>query len=152
MAPTTLTCRRKSWRLAKALIHARAFTVLELLIVCALAAILLAYAVPSYRSYVQRIHRGQAIEALLSSASCQERHFARSFSYDTRICQPGNNGQHYAFSFDPADTDSSATFRLSASPLPAQAGDVCGTLVLDQSGERSITGPVGQLRRCWEGR
>jgi type IV pilus assembly protein PilE len=129
-----------------------AFTLLELLIVCAVGAILLTYAVPAYQAYVQRVYRGLAIEALLASAACQERYFARAYSYNTQRCLPLPDGQRYDFSFVPEDTASAATFVVQATPMDSQAQDICGTLGLDHSGMRTISGPAGNLRKCWEGR
>ena len=44
--------------------HASAFTLLELIIALAIGAILVVYAVPSYRSHVARSHRIDAASAL----------------------------------------------------------------------------------------
>jgi type IV pilus assembly protein PilE len=131
----------------------RGYTLLELMIVCALMAIMLTFAIPSYQSYVQRAHRGTAIEVLLGAAACQERIYARDFSYDTNRCLPrAEKDDKYAFGFEPENVATASLFSVNAEPLGAQAGDPCGSLMLDQSGARSITGPVERLRKCWEGR
>jgi len=139
------------------------FTLLELMIVCALAAILLMLAVPGYQGYVMRSHRSMAIEQLLAAAACQERIYARQFSYDTSKClesgeesveDPGEDPgeDNYAFRYEPPAVSGSTGFVIVAEPLAAQRADPCGSLILDQSGERSISGPQSRVRFCWEGR
>ena len=55
-------------------------TFVELLVVLAIIGVLASLAWPSYRQYVVRAHRSEAIEALLATAAEQERfliHFGR---------------------------------------------------------------------------
>jgi len=131
----------------------RGFTLLELMIVCALVAIVLAFAIPAYQSYVQRAYRGTAVEALLSAAACQERIHAHDFNYDTNRClPPPNKDDKYGFEFEPAHQAGVDSYTAIAQPLGAQSADACGSMSLDQNGNRSISGPQDQLRRCWEGR
>ena len=132
--------------------NSHAFTLLELMITCALAAILLAMAVPGYHLYMLRAYRGAAIERLLAAAACQERIHASEFSYDTNRCLPGDEEAHYHIRFEPAATAAASGFLVIAEPLEAQDADPCGNLSLDQSGVRGISGPTVRLRRCWEGR
>jgi type IV pilus assembly protein PilE len=159
MAATSMT--RVSWckHCPPSATNKPGFTLLELMIVCALAAILLMLAVPGYQGYVMRSHRSMAIEQLLAAAVCQERIYARQFSYDTSKClesgeesdeEPGKD--HYAFRFEPPAVSGSGGFVIVAEPLAAQRADPCGNLILDQTGERSITGPRSRVRLCWEGR
>jgi type IV pilus assembly protein PilE len=129
------------------------YTLLEILIVCALVAILLMFAIPAYQSYVQRVHRGAAMEVLMAAASCQERIHARDFSYDTNRCLPlPNPGDTYAFAFEPEHNAAADSWIVTAIPLGTQTADPCGRLMLDQNGTRSISGAAERLRKCWEGR
>ena len=131
----------------------RGYTLLELMIVCVLMAIMLTFAIPSYQSYVQRVHRGTAIEVLLAAAACQERIYARDFSYDTNRCLPlPGKDDTYVFGFEPDHQAAVSSYVVMAWPLGTQRDDPCGGLMLDQNGTRSITGPVERLRKCWEGR
>lgn len=61
--------------------QARGFTLIELMIVVAVAAILAAVAVPSYRQYVMRANRADATAALLRLASAQERFYLQNNRY-----------------------------------------------------------------------
>lgn len=127
------------------------FTLLEVMIVCALAAILLMLAVPGYQGFLIRAHRSAAIELVLAAAACEERIYARRFSYDTTQClEPGEG--HYELRFEPPASANSAGYVIVAEPLAAQSADPCGSLFLDQTGERGISGPRSRIRFCWEGR
>ncbi len=131
----------------------RGFTLLELLIVCALVAIMLTFAIPAYQAYVQRAYRGTAIEVLLTAAACQERIHARDFNYDTNRClAPPDKDDRYGFGFEPDHQAAVSAYIVVAQPLGAQSADPCGSLSLDQNGTRSISGPHERLRKCWEGR
>jgi len=133
--------------------NSRGFTLLELLIVCAVAAIMLTFAIPAYQSYLQRVYRGTAIEVLLAAAACQERIHARDFSYDTNRCLPlPGKDDMYVFGFEPDHQAAVSSYVVIAWPLGTHPVDLCGGLMLDQNGTRSITGPVEHLRKCWEGR
>ncbi len=132
--------------------HCRAFTLLELMIVCSLAAILLALATPAYHHYLLRAYRTTAIETLLAAAACQERIYASEFNYDTNRCLAPGVEEKYHVRFEPVATAASSTFIVLAEPVEAQREDPCGNLSLDQSGMRGISGPAERLRKCWEGR
>ena len=128
------------------------YSLLELLIVCGLLAILLSLAVPTYTQYLARSHRSAAIEKLLAAAACQQRLFAREFGYDTRQCLPSDTGEFYTLRFEPAAQADLAAFTVVADPLGSQIRDPCGSLSLDDTGRRDISGPAEWSRKCWEGR
>jgi type IV pilus assembly protein PilE len=67
----------------------RGFGLLELMIAMLVVAVLLGLAIPSYRQYVSRAHRAEAVRTLLAAASCQERIRAQSGYYDTARCASG---------------------------------------------------------------
>lgn len=128
------------------------YSLLEILIVVALIGIILAYAVPSYQQYLQRVHRADAVRTLLSIAGCQERIRAKSGFYDTTRCLGEEPQARYAFSMEPEDKPSSLTFRAIARPIRASANDPCGTLSITQTGSRSISGDLQYRMDCWTGR
>jgi type IV pilus assembly protein PilE len=130
----------------------RAFSLLELMIVCSLVAILLLLAIPGYRAYVMRGYRSTAIESLLAAAACQERIYAREFAYDTHRCREQDSAGKYELHFEPADTGGLKSFTVVATPAEPQREDPCGSLRLDHTGARGISGPAERLRQCWEGR
>ncbi len=132
-------------------VHASAFTLIELVIVVAVLTILMMLAVPSYRQYVLRVQRGEAVNMLLQAAICQERVYARSGDYDTGSCLVNNTQDHYQLSYQPANTQGQ-NFVAIARPLGAQKADRCGSLLLDQSGNRNIDAAGASVTKCWNGR
>jgi type IV pilus assembly protein PilE len=130
----------------------RGMSLLEVVMVSALLAILLGFAIPGYQQYLLRSHRVAVIERLLDAARCQERIYTTAFHYDTTRCGGPVPSEHYRLRFEPADTVGSLGFTVYADPLGAQQGDPCGSLGLDHSGRRTISGDAARQRRCWEGR
>lgn len=59
------------------------FTLIELMVVLVIISIIMAYAVPSYRQYVLRAKRSEALNALLLTASLQEKYYANNNTYGT---------------------------------------------------------------------
>jgi type IV pilus assembly protein PilE len=128
------------------------FSLIELVIVCGLVAILLSIAMPNYRSYVQRAYRSSAIELLIGAVTCQQRIYLSELSYDTGRCLPNEHEQRYRLRYVPAETTELSGYTVIAEPVGDQRTDGCGSLSLNHSGVRGISGPATQLRPCWEGR
>lgn len=126
-------------------------TLIELVIVMAVMGILIATAVPSYRSYMLRVHRSEAIRILLQAAMCQERIYASNGNYDTNQCYPATEYQQYQLSYSPAESQSGSYLAV-ATPAGAQLADPCGSLSLDQNGARDISGENISSMKCWNGR
>jgi type IV pilus assembly protein PilE len=127
------------------------FSVLELVMVLAIIGVLLTIAVPSYQWYVQRAHRAEAIRMMLVVADCQERIRADTGFYDTSRCGENLANDFHEFRIEPADRNQSLEFTVFAKPRPGR-DDSCGSLSLDQSGTRSISGKLDALSKCWSGR
>ena len=126
-------------------------TLIELVIVMAVIGILVAIAVPSYRSHMLRVHRTEAIRLLLQASMCQERIYASNGSYDTNRCQPASEYRQYQLSYTTSDTQSNSYLAM-ATPAGPQLADPCGSLSLDQNGARSISGQNISSIKCWNGR
>jgi type IV pilus assembly protein PilE len=131
--------------------HTHGMTLIELTIVVAVMGILLAIAVPSYRSYTLRVHRTEAIRMLLQASMCQERLIASRGSYDTGLCQPASDQQRYELTYNSPDSQG-RTYLAMAIPTGAQLADPCGSLMLDQSGIRRISASNVSVAKCWNGR
>lgn len=129
----------------------RGWTLIELVLVIAILAILLAIALPSYQHYMLRVHRSEAIAALLEVAACQERIFAVSGRYDTTHCIP-EGLDHYSIRMEPPGEAGSLAFIAWADPAGGQARDGCGSLGLDQTGLRKASGVDADVNLCWRGR
>lgn len=126
-------------------------TVIEVVIALAIVAILVTLAVPGYQRYLQRAERAEAVRALLAAAACQERLRAAAGYYDTGRCLDGLDSDTWRFRFDPAGDDAALAYTAIAVPRRTRAGDLCGSLSLDQAGTRAISGQ-GEVGDCWGGR
>jgi type IV pilus assembly protein PilE len=125
-----------------------AFTLLELVTVIAIVGILLSIALPSYRSYLLRVHRSEAVHSLLEIAGCQERVFAMHGRYDTTRCLDLDL-DHYAIRMEPLEESETLVFTAWADPIGSQQADRCGSLGLDQSGLRQVSGEGADPGKCW---
>ena len=123
---------------------------IELIIVVAVMAILLATAVPGYRNYMLRVHRTEAIRMLLQASMCQERLIASGGQYDTNRCRPVSEQQRYQLTYDSPDPQGRSYVAI-AVPAGAQLDDPCGSLSLDQSGARGISAQNTSIEKCWNG-
>jgi len=129
----------------------RGMTLIELVIVVAIVGIMTTIAVPSYRSYTLRVHRTEAIRMLLQASMCQERLAASRGSYDTSECRPVSAQHRYEITYSAPDTQGH-TYIAMAIPNGAQLADPCGSLIIDQSGNRRISAPDASVTKCWNGR
>lgn len=140
-----------------------AFSLLELVIALAVSAAIAAYAIPSYREYIARGHRRDAIAALYRAA-----HVLEGEGLD--FSRPGTGRLPAGFEQAPAAGD--AVYRLQVRPgdpgnggyaieaRPVEngpmAGDACGTFAIDALGRRTnlLNGAVASDARtnCWLGR
>jgi len=133
----------------------KGFTLIELMIVIAIVAILVALALPSYTSYVRKAKRGDAQSLLMNWANMQEIWRANNTTYAdaTDITVPTLD--LYTFTI----TDVSATtYALAADATGDQADDKdrnqpCNPLILDQSGRKwpqdTDWPAVGTVTYCW---
>lgn len=148
----------------------RGFTLIEVLITVAIIGILAAIAYPSYVDSVVKSNRAAAKGCLSQHANFMERFYTTNLSYyrDTGgtviggganpVLPPlgcdtgGGIGNHYAFSFSAAPSAASPNiYTIQAVPQGAQASRdnaKCGTLTLDQAGNRTASGSGG-VTACW---
>lgn len=119
------------------------FSLIELMIVVAIIGILMAVAYPSYLEYIRETRRGVAQADLTELAQWMARQHAVDFDYrdgggDPALpftTSPRNGNSFYAITFV-AGSVGQNTFTLQAAPTGDQAGDRCGTLTIDQTGNR----------------
>lgn len=147
---------------------------LELVIALAMAAVLVAYAVPSYLAYVARGHRIDAVLALHRAAqfiTAAEAGATGPDAFGTTLALPPGFSRVpqagrivYQLEWLRAG-DASGGYELHAIPATdgPMRGDACGTFVLDGLGVRSNLSPHPGLNpspvadgvhseRCWSGR
>jgi type IV pilus assembly protein PilE len=137
-------------------LHTSAFTLLELMIALAIAATLLVFAVPSYRSQVARTHRVDAASALYRAAQFVE----AAASDGTATLPPGLDQAPqfgtpaYRLHVLPAD-DANGGYSLEAAPIETgpMRDDACGVFTLDATGLRgnrsSANGVAPANSDCW---
>lgn len=135
-------------------------TLVELMLVVAIAAILAAISYPGYRQHVLRAGRTEGQALLLDAAAREARYFAQNNSYVVatddlaqlglpRVMAKGadSTSGRYLLTVEPgAETDGG--YRLTATPQDSQAQDLsCGALSLNTLGERQSA--AGSAADCW---
>ncbi len=126
-------------------------SLLELLVVVAIAAILTLAALPGYRAYLLRANRVEARSALLAVAAGQEAHYLHHREYTTQLTavppaglgsSAVTDGGNYAITIDAADA---STFTATAIAIGKQVHDAhCAQFGLDAAGARTAT-----HHDCW---
>jgi len=148
---------------------ASGFSVIELLIAVAIAAILAAVAVPAYTDLMRRSHRSEARVTLIQAAHWMERAATATGVYPAVdqlpsgiLATPGSKAPRVILSDRSltvvndrysvvAASESGRTYTLVATPIAgsAQAADKCGSLSLDQAGRRRVIGSAMSAEDCW---
>ncbi len=129
---------------------ARGVTLVELLVTMSIVAILTAIAYPSYQNHVAKTRRKAATACLSQYANFMERFYTTNLTYQNANppalgCSTENDmNRSYAF---PPPTTTARTYSISAVPTDSQQArdpDRCGTLTLDQAGNRGAA-----KNTCW---
>ena len=128
----------------------RGFTLTEVLIACAVAALLAAVALPSFRKPLLQAHRTDGVSTLMRLQMAQEKLRSNSGLYSDNLAQlqmqPRSDEGLYALAVELTGPDS---YRASASVVPGtpQAADQeCAQITLEVSNGFAKTGPSP---RCW---
>ena len=121
---------------------ASGFTLVELMVTCAIVAILLGIAVPSYSLYMKRSRRGEAEAALMDIAQREQTYLVDQRAYAPDLATLSTSVSvdvttYYTVTFATGATP--PTFTITATPKAgtAQAGDP--TLTIDQTGAKTPT-------------
>ncbi|WP_323054917.1 type IV pilin protein [Dechloromonas sp. A34] len=130
----------------------KGFTLIELMIVIAIVGLLAAIAYPSYQEYIARARRADAKTVLLENAQFLERFYTQNGTYigaALPITEAPKDGgaKFYDVSFVAAQT--ATAFQIQAVPKNAQASDKCGTLLVNQSNQKSVSGATVDSATCW---
>jgi type IV pilus assembly protein PilE len=132
--------------------RSRGFTLIELMIVCAIVAILAAIALPSYLTSVQKSRRTDAKSALMAIAGQMERYFTERGTYATATL--GSSGVYMSTSLNGYYTLSltnltATSYTLNAAPAGIQTGDPCGTFTYTDQGVQGVNGGSKPVNECW---
>ena len=141
---------------------AAGFTLAELMITVAIAALLLAVAVPSYQSYVQKSRRTEARSARMDLAAREERYFSTNNAYTntpanlnyTTFTPVGSGYYNVTINVtaaNPANVPpTQAGYVIQATTTGIQVPDkTCVTFTVDQTGTQTSTG-TGTVQTCWQ--
>lgn len=138
------TTKRVSRRFAASR-PAGGFTLIELMVTCAIVAILLSIAIPSYSIYMKKSRRGEAETFLMDVAQREQTYLLdqRAYAPDFAtlgVTTPADLTAYYTITPNAPAGATPPTFTVTATPIAgsAQAGDY--TLTIDQTGAK---GPAG---------
>lgn len=124
------------------------FTLIELMIALAVAAILVVIAIPQYQSYIRRTACENAKSVLVSAANQMERFRAQNNTYSGASLAPYTVSplDGSAKNTDIAISASSATsYTLTATPRTGGPLASKGTLTISSTGVRSGTGTLANM-------
>jgi len=135
------------------------FTLTELMITVAIAAILAAIAYPSYTQYVMRARRSDAKTALLDLAARQERIFSIQNQYTNNAATLGystafpvqvlSSGQaYYQLTVTMSASQSPPNYTATAAPIAPQDKDACGSYTITNLGVQGVSG-TQPVATCW---
>ena len=128
------------------------FTLIEMVIVIAIAAILAAIAIPSYNDYITTSRRADGQIALMDLSTRLERYFNENNTYvgaAIPALYPATSPEGF---YNLQITNASATnYTIQAVPQGSQASSdtLCATLPYTSLGQKGATGTASDLLECW---
>lgn len=118
----------------------RGFNLIEMLIVIAIVAILIALVQPSYQHYLQYIRRQNAKVALVQAAARLAEYYNQHGDYSEATLNT-HASTDYQITLTNLDAQ---TFTLNAVPIGAQQHDACGKLSVNQNNQQ-----FPNNKNCW---
>src|SRR5690554_6681032 len=112
----------------------RGFSLLELMIVIAVIAITLAWAIPSYQDSVRKARRTEAQSLLREFEVCAARQYTVNSSYVNAKANCEPVGDAY-YTYAAVISGANLIYEIKATPKDSQTADKCGILSLKQTGK-----------------
>ena len=130
----------------------RGFTLIELMIVLAVLAVIVAIGYPSYQEHVKKSRRAEGMGQLLELADRMERAYSDRGTYPTVISEVYVATTDRGFYTLSIVTANNVSFTVSATPtsLGDQNEDKCHTFTLTSLGEKSVSGGSHGVDKCWK--
>lgn len=133
------------------------FTIIEVLVTLVIVAIVAAFAIPSYQSYIEKSRRADAFGCLLETAQRQENYFYQNSTYTTSLANLGiaantcGNDGYYTLAIAAGPSGNIATsFLLTATRAGVQVSDAnCGDLTLNSAGVKGNKNATLAANKCW---
>jgi type IV pilus assembly protein PilE len=131
---------------------------MELMVVIVILGILASVAVPSYRRYLLRSQRTEAMRALMQAQTAQEKFFLQNNMYSDDLTGAPPAGLGLNSTTDTGkytlelENEEDATFTFTATAREGQRDDKdCRTLSINQAGTRTATNAAGDdnTAACW---
>src|SRR6185312_2268063 len=146
--------------------RARGFTLIELMITVAIAAVLMSIAFPLYLHQIRESRRTDARSALLDLASREERYYSMQNAYSSTATDlgytawPQTVGSGYYQISQPTNINAAtattpATFTLTAVPIAGKGQDKdtdCQSFTVTQTGQETSTNSASadSSATCWK--
>ncbi|MBY5993431.1 type IV pilin protein [Ferrimonas balearica] len=132
--------------MAPTALRLRGFTLIEMMIVVAIAAVLAAIAVPSFQSHLREARRAEALESLIQMQLAQEEHWLEARSYTATTSDLTGKSLNY-YTLSVTTSGGGYTLTATAKSGTSQASDTegstsCATLSLSHADVRSPSA-------CW---
>jgi len=136
------------------------FTLIEVAIALAVVAITTTFAIASYRGYLLRADRVEAVQALLAAAAEQEKFHLAHGQYGDRLDAVAGSDPpglpvasrtprgRYRLAVEAADA---SAFRIVALVANERDDPLCPRMFIDESGRRTATDAAGRdsTIKCW---
>lgn len=137
---------------AASYMRAAGHTLMELLVLSGIVAACTAVAVQSYRGYLVRARRSEAVAALIQLRVAEEKQFLSVGKYVSIIPSAaglGDEPSQYDLKLNVAEDGLSYMAIATPRSGSSQAEDTqCLDFTIDQRGLRGVTGPAG-VEGCW---
>lgn len=127
------------------------FSLVELMVVMAIIGILASIAYPSYLDYLARARRADAKAVLMETAQFMERYYTQNGTYvgaALPYAEAPKDGTTKYYDIAAAGVTATA-FTLEAVPKGSMAADSCGTLTINQAGQKGNSGGTKGAAQCW---